>query len=100
MPADKTANIFVLGLDAPNLATLNRLPERERHAFHGLLTIPELQQGDIPIVELLTKAEQSLDEFDGTVDAVVGYWHFPVSPMLPRLCRSRGLPSPSLEAVL
>lgn len=57
MPADKTANIFVLGLDEQNLDTLNRLPERERYAFHGLLTIPELQQGEIPIVELLTKAE-------------------------------------------
>lgn len=100
MPADKTANIFVLGLDEQNLDTLNRLPERERYAFHGLLTIPELQQGEIPIVELLTKAEQSLDEFDGTVDAVVGYWDFPVSTMLPLLCRSRGLPSASLEAVL
>jgi len=100
MPADKTANIFVPGLDEQNLDTLNRLPERERYAFHGLLTIPELQQGEIPIVELLTKAEQSLDEFDGTVDAVVGYWDFPVSTMLPLLCRSRGLPSASLEAVL
>jgi len=48
MPADKTANIFVLGLDEQNLDTLNRLPERERYAFHGLLTIPELQQGEIP----------------------------------------------------
>ena len=35
-----------------------------------------------------------------TVDAVVGYWDFPVTSMMPILCREFGLPSASLEAIL
>ncbi|MEQ7127685.1 ATP-grasp domain-containing protein [Actinopolymorpha sp. B11F2] len=41
-----------------------------------------------------------LDAFEGSVEAVVGYWDFPVSSMVPLLCRARGLRSASLEAVL
>ncbi|HET7388224.1 MAG TPA: ATP-grasp domain-containing protein [Nocardioidaceae bacterium] len=36
----------------------------------------------------------------GHVDAIVGYWDFPVSSLVPMLCRRRGLPSPPLESVV
>ncbi|WP_341539644.1 ATP-grasp domain-containing protein [Tamaricihabitans halophyticus] len=50
--------------------------------------------------ELLARAEWQLDNFDGTVDAIAGYWDFPVSSMVPLLCHRRGLPAASLTAVL
>ena len=94
-------NVFVLGLDDHNHALLRRLPDADRYHFHPLLTIDELQHGDdIPVAELLDKAERQLDSFDGTVDAIIGFWDFPVTTMVPILSRSRGLPSASLEAVL
>jgi biotin carboxylase len=100
---DEKGSIFVLGLDQENLAMLERVPDAVNFRFHQLLTIEELQVGDIPIADLLRKAEDRLTEHiesGGTVDAVVGYWDFPVSTMSPILRRRFGSRGPSLESVL
>lgn len=94
-------NIVVLGLDDANLDLLRRVPDADRYAFHGLLTIQELQQGaEIPVAELLAEAEQRIAAFDGRIDAVVGFWDFPVSTLVPVLCEKFGLRGASLESVL
>jgi hypothetical protein len=94
-------NVFVLGLDDANLATLEALPNAEDFRFHPLLTLKELKRGpDVPVQGLLDKAAAQLEAFDGPVDAVVGYWDFPVTMMVPLLCERLGLPSPSLASVL
>lgn len=95
------ANVFVLGLDDENGQVLQELPNAEDYAFHQLLTIEELQhQEDVPIEELLDKAHAQLDRFDGPVDAIVGYWDFPVSSMVSILCERYGLASSSLHSRL
>ncbi|TDE14031.1 ATP-grasp domain-containing protein [Jiangella asiatica] len=94
-------NVFVLGLDELNRANLRTLRDAPRYRFHQLLTIDELQHGDtIPLPDLLDKARRQLDAFDGTVDAIVGYWDFPVSLMVPILCEERGMPSAQLTSVV
>lgn len=94
-------NIFVLGLDPFNLEMLHKLPRVEQYRFHGLLSAEELLYADeIRIEELLDKARAQLTAFDGSIDAVVGYWDFPVSSMLPILCGEFGVRSPTLEAVV
>jgi hypothetical protein len=93
-------NVFVVGLDDHNLATLRSLPDVESYAFHQLLTQPELQTGTVSVAGLLDKAFRQLDAFDGPIDAVVGYWDFPVSLMVPVLCRRYGLRSADLTAVM
>jgi biotin carboxylase len=94
-------NVVVLGLDEENLALLRRVPDAHRYEFHGLMTIGELQQGDeIPIDDLLREAESRIAAFDGHIDAIVGFWDFPVSTLVPVLCRRFGLRGASLESVL
>jgi biotin carboxylase len=93
-------NVFVVGLDEANRRTLQNVEHVVNYRFHGLLTVEDVQHGDIPIKELIDAAERELEDFEGTVDAVVGYWDFPVSSMVPILCRQYGLPSASLESVL
>ncbi|MFI7673696.1 acetyl-CoA carboxylase biotin carboxylase subunit family protein [Actinophytocola sp. NPDC049390] len=93
-------NIVVLGLDDWNRELLHRVPDADRYEFHGLLTIAELQVGDIPIVDLLRTAEKKLAAFDGPIDAIIGFWDFPVSTIVPLLCRRFDVRGPSLEAVL
>jgi hypothetical protein len=93
------ANVFVLGLDDENLATLESLPVADELTFHQLLTIEELQHGEnIPVDELLEAAQRQLDAFDGSIDAIVGYWDFPVSLMVPILCERYGLVASSLRS--
>lgn len=96
-----TDNIFVLGLDDHNRETLESLPDADRYRFHSLLTIEELQYGDeIPIADLVEKARAQLDAFEGKVDAVIGFWDFPVSTMVPLLCEHAGTHGASLESVV
>lgn len=96
-----TCNIFVLGLDDHNREVLEGLPDAHQYRFHPLLTIEELQYGDeIPVADLLKKAQAQLDEFEGRIDAVIGFWDFPVSTMIPMLCDHARTHCSSLTAVV
>jgi len=94
-------NVFVLGLDDLNLEALQELDCAGGCRFHHLLSVEELLESEeLRLGELIEKASRQLDEFGGSVDAIVGYWDFPVSSMVPILCRQRDLPGPNLEAVV
>lgn len=86
-------NIFVLGLDAHNRELLQDLPGSDQYRFHPLLSVEELHYGDeIPVIDLLHKARKQLEAFDGQVDAIIGFWDFPVSSMVPILNQQFGRP--------
>lgn len=94
-------NVFVIGLDPLNRTKLEALPEAGRYGFHRLLDVGEVTvRRDYPFDAVLDKAEHTLRMFPGSVDAIAGYWDFPVTLMVPLLCGRLGLPSPTLEAVL
>ncbi|SFG27370.1 Biotin carboxylase [Palleronia marisminoris] len=96
-----TKNVFVVGLNDHNAERLTRLRGVEDVAFHPLLTpaqVYETQEFDIPA--MLAEAEATLDAFDGSIDAIVGYIDFPVSTMLPLLCAKYGTRNASLESLL
>ncbi len=96
-----TRNVFVVGLNEHNAERLKRLRGVEDVVFHPLLTpaqVSETQDFDMPA--MLEEAEATLDAFDGSIDAIVGYIDFPVSTMLPILCRKYGTKQTSLEALL
>ena len=97
----KQCNIFVVGLDDFHLAQLRTLPNAAYYRFHSLFTRSDLKCADeFPVRQLLKAGTSQLRRFPGSVDAVVGYWDFPVSTVLPILRGVRGLPGPTLEAVL
>jgi len=94
-------HIFVVGLDDFHLAQLRTLPGADAYRFHPLLTSREIKQQErFPVGRLIDEGIRTLRGFADGVDAVVGYWDFPVSTMLPILRCSIGLPGPTLEAVL
>jgi len=93
-------NIFVLGLDDANRTTLEAVPDAARYSFHPLLAPEELQGDGISVPELLDRARGVLDSFDGSIDAIVGYWDFPVSTMVPLLAEQYGTRSTSLDSVV
>ncbi|MET8473041.1 ATP-grasp domain-containing protein [Streptomyces sp. NPDC006422] len=97
---DRPLNVFVLGLDEANLPTLRAVPGADDMAFHPLLTIKELQSGEVSVPVLLDRAHRVLDAFDGPVDAIVGYWDFPVSTLVPLLGERYGTRATSLESIV
>lgn len=95
-----SANVFVFGLDDFNLDQLRTL-DADAYRFHELFCHEDVKAGpEFPVERLLHGARQRLDAFAGPIDAIVGYWDFPVSTMLPLLRAPYDLPGPSFEAVL
>lgn len=96
-----TRNVFVVGMNQLNADRLRRLRGVDDVVFHPLLTseaVSDTQEFDIPA--MLAEAEATLDAFDGSIDAIVGYIDFPVSTMLPLLCKKYGTRNASLESLL
>jgi len=94
-------NVVVLGLDDNNMELLKRVPEVDRYEFHPLLSITDMQSdGDIRVDRILAAAESRIAAFDGDVHAIVGFWDFPVSTIVPVLCERFGLRGARLDAVL
>jgi hypothetical protein len=94
------ATIAVLGADEANLELLRRMPGHERQTFVPVLTDAEMQEGEVSIPDLLDRAVRTLDGRDTPVDAVIGFWDFPVSTLVPLLAARYGLHGASLEAVV
>jgi hypothetical protein len=97
---DNVKNVFVVGLDEANLPTLEAVPGADELRFHGLLTVEELQGGEVSLPVVVEKAQRVLDAFDGSIDAIVGYWDFPVSTLVPILGERYGTRTTSLESVV
>lgn len=94
-------NVFIVGQDALGQRMLPRLRYAEDYAFHPLLSLEEVVHAEAyPFDELVERALAELRRFDGPVDAIVGYWDFPTSGLLPVLRQAWGLPGPSLAAFL
>ncbi|GHH86406.1 hypothetical protein GCM10018793_58170 [Streptomyces sulfonofaciens] len=93
-------NIFVIGLDEANTPVLRRVPGARKYRFHPLLSLEDLQVGEVSVPDLITKAEGVLDAFEGSIDAIVGYWDFPVSTLVPILSERYGTRSTGLESVV
>lgn len=94
------SNIFVIGLDDLNEAVLRRLPGASQYNFHKLLGLEVLLAPERNVPDLLAAARRQLEAFEGSVDAIVGYWDFPTSMMVPILCDEYGLPAASLRSVV
>jgi biotin carboxylase len=93
--------IVVVGLDDGHLEQLQALAEAHEYRFLPLLSRDEAKQPtEEPVAWLLDEGVRWLKEQQDEIDAVIGYWDFPVSTILPILRRTIDLPGPSLEAVL
>ena len=94
-------NIFVFGLNAFNRERLEALDGADQYCFHGLIALSKLKDAtSYDFHTLLSEAQEQLDGFDGSIDAIINFWDFPASVLHPILCHKYGLPGPSLELVI
>lgn len=100
LSTDRPLNVFVVGLDDHNRHVLHGTSHGDRYRFHGVLTYEEIYGEEISFTEILTKAKMVIDAFNGPVDAIIGFWDFPVSCLVPLLRRHYGLPSHDLTDVV
>ncbi len=94
-------NIFVVGMDEFNLAKLERLPQATECEFHAALDISDIRNvTEYDMAALLDKASQNMASVPGGPAAVVSYFDFPGTVMVPILADKFNLPGPALEAVM
>lgn len=93
-------NIFIIGLDDFNLAKLKRLPEASECEFIPAIKYSEMRGVDnISIPEFIKKCDERIKE-KKRIDAIVTYFDFPGSVLVPIIAKKYNLPGPSLEGVL
>lgn len=92
--------IFVVGLDDFNLEKLKRLPEAKECEFHPAVKYEEmrgLEQFDMKA--LIETAFKRIDDH-GKIDAIVSYYDFPGTDLVPIIAARYKLIGPTLESVL
>lgn len=96
----KKKNVFVVGLDDFNLNKLKRLPEAEECEFLPAVKFSEMRGVDaISVADLLAKVDERVKEA-GHIDAVVSYYDFPGTALVPIIAEKYNLPGPTLESIL
>ncbi|MCC5884437.1 MAG: ATP-grasp domain-containing protein [Halomonas sp.] len=94
-------NIFVVALEDQQRQELETLRHAEEFEVHSLLSVKEaVESPSFSFNALLDEARRKLDEFEGSIDAIVAQWDFPTSVMVPILCKEHQIPAPSVESVL
>jgi hypothetical protein len=93
-------NVFVLGMDEHNHKVLQTMRDAEQYRFHPVLTFDDIYGEQIAFSDALARAQQVLDSFEGSIDAIIGFWDFPVSSLAPLLRQRYGLPTPSVEEIV
>jgi hypothetical protein len=92
--------VFVVGLDDFNLKKLQRLPEAAECDFLPAIEYREMRGvQNYDMEALIAKAFQRIDEH-GKIDAIVTYYDFPGTNLVPVIADRYRLTAPSLESVL
>ncbi len=92
--------VFVIGLDAFNLGKIQNLPEAQDCDFVPALYFSEIRSSqNISIPDLLKVADKRIKDAGG-IDAVVTWFDFPATLLLPVMAKKYHLQGPTLESVL
>ena len=92
--------VFVVGLDDFNLKKLQRLPEASECDFLPAIEYQEMRGvQNYDMKALIDKAFQRIDQH-GKIDAIVTYYDFPGTNLVPIIADHYRLIAPTLESVL
>lgn len=94
-------NIFIIALDEFTNTLFGTVNQADLYRYYPLLP-PEkiIAVANYSMPDLLAEACRTLEKFNGTADAIVSYWDFPATLMLPTLRQAAGLPTTSTESIL
>ncbi len=96
----KKLNVFVVGLDEFNLKKLRHLPEADECNFLPAIKLEEMRDvEEFSIPGLLETADRRIDEA-GRIDAVVTWFDFPGSVLVPIIAEKYNVTGPSLNNVM
>lgn len=92
--------IFIIGYEAANLLHLQRLAASRDYRFYPALHHAELRSAVLDMPTLVETAYARMRAVRGGPDAVLSYYDFPGTDLVPVLAQRFGLLAPSLSSVL
>lgn len=94
-------NIFVVALDEFTDALFATINHADNYLYHSLLP-PEkiISAPRYSMPDLIEEGCHKITNFNGSVNAIVCYWDFPATLLLPIFRQAAGLPTTSLESLL
>jgi hypothetical protein len=94
-------NVFMLGVNDFNYEKMRSIEHFDDYNIYGVIPPEEAEDAaSYDIQEMMDRINGYLDDFDGSIDAIVTYIDFPISLITPVICKRYGVPSASLESVL
>ena len=94
-------NIFVVALDQFTEALFATINHPDDYLYHSLLPSEKIISApNYSMSDLIEEGCHKITNFKGSVDAVVCYWDFPATLLLPIFRQAAGLPTTSLESIL
>ena len=92
-------NVFIIGQDTFNFEKLKRLPEASECNFYPAIYYEEMRGTNLSIPFLIDKAFERIEAV-GKIDAIVSYFDFPGTDIVPIIAKKYNIPGPELESVL
>ncbi len=93
--------VFVVGYDSFNVERLKRIPRAQECEFYPALEWEDFRGVDkFDIKALIEKANLNIHKICEVPDAIITYWDFPASSIVPILVQQYGLRGPSLRSVM
>lgn len=94
-------HVFVIGLDDFNRQKLRTLPLAEEIEFYTALTYRDIQSGrKLDIRKLIHLADHRIRGAGVSVDAIISFYDFPATLLVPVLAKRFDVPAPALEEIL
>ena len=100
MKPDNKKKVYVIGLDDFNLEKLKRLPEARECDFLPAIEVREMRGVEkLDLQELIDKACRRIGKH-GSADAIVSYYDFPGTTLVPVIANHFNLRAPGIESVM
>ena len=97
---NKKLKIFIIGWDEFNYEQLKHLPEADEYEFLPAIYFSEMRGvKNLSIPRMLNIAEERINEA-GNMDAIVSFFDFPGTVLLPIFAKKYNLTGPSLQSVI
>ncbi|MFP4612867.1 MAG: ATP-grasp domain-containing protein [Spirochaetaceae bacterium] len=97
----RTQHVFVIGAEPFNMERLEHLPAAETCEFHSALDLADIRHVDEYDMEAIIRATfDNIKKAGVSADAVVAYFDFPASTLLPIVAQRFGLRGPTVRSVL
>ncbi|MDF9797644.1 hypothetical protein OKW21_002907 [Catalinimonas alkaloidigena] len=93
-------NIFIVGSDEFNMGELKSIEHADQYNFIPLFHINEIQQKEVKpdVRKFMEQARDQLNNFEGSIDAIISFYDFPATLIAFLLTEEYGLRGPSLES--